>query len=102
MASMSPICQGPSGRDFFGRYQHFEGTPFADQSRQALRASPASDQAQGRAAMSEDRMWRGDAISASQREIEPASHAVAGNGGTNGAGKQSIAFISVCPNFENS
>jgi hypothetical protein len=68
------------GVDLFGRYQHFKRPGFANEPRKALRPSPARDQAEGSAAVTEDGVGRGDAAMAGKREIEASAHAVAGDG----------------------
>ena len=74
------------GAYFFSHCEHFEGTRFADQSRQPLRSSPACDEPEGSAAVSEDRAGRGNAAMAGKRKIESSTHAMAHDGGDHGRG----------------
>src|SRR5581483_2816926 len=66
---------------FFGGEKHLQGASFADEAREALGSAPAGDQSQGRTAMSENRLGRGNAGMARERKIEPASHAITTNRG---------------------
>jgi len=66
--------------DLFRRTEHLQRAPFADEPREALRSAPAGDQSERRTTMSEDGVGRGNPDIASQRQVQPAAHAVAGNG----------------------
>lgn len=66
---------------FFSREKHLQSAGPADKTRQTLGASPSGDEAEGGAAMSEDGMWTGDAVPASEGEIEASTHAIAVDGG---------------------
>ena len=59
--------QGLRCVDFFGCYEHRQSESFADQSRQTLSSSPACDQTQSRASMSEDSVERRNPMMARQR-----------------------------------
>ena len=59
----------------------------ADESRQALGAAPSGDESECGAAMSEDGMRTGNAVTAGQSEIESSAHAVAVNGCDGGCGE---------------
>lgn len=73
-------AQSVRSMNFLGRDEHRKSTRLSNQARQALRATPAGDQAQGGAAMSKHRGRGRDATMTSEREIEAPTHAVAGNG----------------------
>src|SRR6185437_8534503 len=68
-------------RDLLRQKEHLQSASFADQSRQALCAAPAGDQAQRGAAMSENGAGCCDSISAGKGQVHASSHAVATNGG---------------------
>ena len=67
--------------EFFSRKEHLQRPGLADKPRQALRASPAGDEAESCAAMTKNRMRAGNAAMAGERQIKSAAHAVAMNGG---------------------
>ena len=69
---------------FFRREEHLQRAGLSHQSRKTLCASPSGDQAQGSAAMREQRMRPGDAAIARQRKVESSTHAVAVHGGDGG------------------
>ena len=69
------------------RKEHLQSTSSADLSRQPLRASPSGDETERCAAMSEDGVGSGDAMSASHRQVESTSHAVAVNSCDGGGGE---------------
>lgn len=70
------VVQCVAGVDFFGGEKHLEGACFADEARQALCATPASDESEGGAAVSEEGVWSSDASLTCQRQVKPASHAI--------------------------
>src|SRR5262249_54004410 len=73
--------------EFFSGKKHLQRPRLADQSRQALRATPASDQAESSTALSDKRIGSGDTRAASERQIQPSAHAVARNRSA-GAGRE--------------
>ena len=44
-------------------------------------SAPASNQSQGRSAVTEDRIWSGDSVTASERQVKSTTHAIALNRG---------------------
>ena len=97
--------QGARGGNFFRGEEHLQRASFADEARQALRAAPSGDEAEGGAAMSEERVRAGDAAIAGEREIESASHAIAVDGGDGRSGKvgdgahQALAHVGEAKSF---
>ena len=75
------------------RQEHLQRPAFADQARQTLRAAPSGDQAQGRAAVSEEGVRTGDAPLAGEREIKPSAHTVAVDRSNRGSRKAATALI---------
>ena len=69
----------------FGGEEHLQGARLADQPRQPLCAAPSGDESEGSAAMAEDGVRPGDAMSAGQRQVESSTHAVSVNGGDGGS-----------------
>src|SRR3954466_15532303 len=66
--------------ELFGGEEHLQRAALADEPGQALRASPAGHQSERGAAMSEDRVGRGDTAGAGERQVEAAAHAVSRDG----------------------
>jgi len=71
--------QGFLGADLLCPDKHFERTGLAHQAREPLRAAPSRDQPQGSATMAEDGVRGGDTVVARQRQVQPATHALAVN-----------------------
>ena len=86
MASTKPISSARAAETFSAATNSSSALPLPDQARQPLRASPTSDQSESGAAMSEDRVGRGDPAMACQSEVEASAHAMAFDGCNHGRG----------------
>jgi hypothetical protein len=67
----------PSSGNFFGGDEEFQRWSLPNQAGQTLRSSPARDEAEGGAAMSENRVRCGNPMMTSEREIESPAHTMA-------------------------
>lgn len=65
--------------DLLGGNKQFQGSSFANQTRQALRSSPTRDQSESGSAMPKDCMGRRDSIMTGQCQIQTAPHAITRN-----------------------
>jgi hypothetical protein len=83
------VAESLVGMEFFGSEKHLQGAGLADDSRKSLRAAPARNETQGRAAVSEDGLRACDAMAAGEGEVETSAHTVAMNGGNRGGGETS-------------
>lgn len=92
-------------RYFLGGDEQLKRSSLPDQAWQALRSSPASDEAERSAAMAKHRVGRGNSAMTGERQVESSAHAMAFDGSDDRSGKrrdgihQSLTHLGECVGF---